>query len=173
MKKIVKILVLALCISSILVMFTGCKDAIVDLTHYVNEFRCELFGHSILITGAIVPDCTNSGKTGNAVCEICGYVEAENTKLDALGHRWAKATCTTPKTCKKCGVTEGGVVHTLKDVEGKAATCTENGYTAYKACEKCDYTEGMEVIVASHAWGEPDENGAVECTVCHTPKVSE
>lgn len=170
MKKIVKILVLALSIMMLLVMFTGCEDSIVGLTKNINEFRCELFGHSIVITGTITPNCTNDGSTGEAVCEICGYVEATNTKIDAHGHRWEKATCTSPKKCKRCGVTEGDVVHALKDVEGKAASCTEDGYTAYKACENCDYTEGKTVIEAAHAWGEPDENGAVECTVCHTPQ---
>ena len=40
-------------------------------------------------------------------------------------------------------------LHTLVDVEAKAPTCTEDGYTAHKACE-CGYTEGKEVVLASH-----------------------
>ena len=38
--------------------------------------------------------------------------------------------------------------HTLVDVEGLAATCTEAGYTAYLECSACDYIEGKEEVEA-------------------------
>ena len=48
-------------------------------------------------------------------------------------HNWAKATCTAPKTCSKCGATEGSAAgHSWKN-----ATCT-----APKTCSKCGATEG-------------------------------
>lgn len=40
--------------------------------------------------------------------------------------------------------------HDLKDKSGKAATCTEPGYTAYKACELCGYETGKATIPALH-----------------------
>ena len=56
-------------------------------------------------------------------------------------------------------------VHTMIDVEAKAATCTEPGYSAHKACENCEYTEGKTDYPASHDFGD---NEAV-CKVCGEP----
>ena len=47
-------------------------------------------------------------------------------------------------------VTDAPTSHKLKDKSGKAATCTESGYTAYKACELCKYVEGKDTIPALH-----------------------
>ena len=54
--------------------------------------------------------------------------------------------------------------HTLTDVEGKAATCTEDGYTAHKVCA-CGYVEGKEVVAAGHTWDDADAT-IKTCTVC-------
>lgn len=66
----------------------------------------------------------------------------------ACSHNWKAATCTAPKTCTKCGATEGSAAgHSWK-----AATCT-----APKTCSKCNVTEGA---VTGHTY----KNGA--CTGC-------
>lgn len=63
-------------------------------------------------------------------------------------HSWKDATCTAPKTCTKCGATEGNAAsHNWSD-----ATCT-----APKTCTKCGATEGS---TAKHNYSD----GA--CTVC-------
>lgn len=50
-----------------------------------------------------------------------------------LSHEWTDATCTAPKTCTKCGETEGETLeHTWSE-----ATCT-----APKTCTVCSGTEG-------------------------------
>ncbi len=59
----------------------------------------------------------------------------------------------TTKTCKACGVATkvdyvDALGHDLVDVDGKPATCTEAGYTAYKDCSRCTYIEGKETIDA-------------------------
>lgn len=70
------------------------------------------------------------------------------TEGEALGHNWNAATCTTPKTCSKCKTTEGEALgHSWN-----AATCTTP-----KTCSKCRTTEG-------EAAGHNYVNGA--CTVC-------
>lgn len=62
--------------------------------------------------------------------------EAPTTLPTTCSHSWQEATCTTPKTCSKCGATEGSAAgHSWKD-----ATCT-----APKTCAKCDATEGSAV----------------------------
>ena len=49
--------------------------------------------------------CTDGGYT-TYTCTVCtySYVGAE---VDALGHDWAAATTSAPKTCQTCGATEG------------------------------------------------------------------
>ncbi len=52
---------------------------------------------------------------------------------DALDHQWVEATCETPKTCGRCGETEGGVSHSFEQdtcsVCGlKASFCGEGAY---------------------------------------------
>ena len=93
------------------------------------------------------PTCTDEGYTTHT-CSRCddSYID---TAISATGHSFSDATCDAPKTCGKCGATEGSALgHNLVDVAGKAATCTDPGYTAYKACSRCTHIEGKEVIPA-------------------------
>ena len=56
-----------------------------------------------------------------------------NTKCRQNGHDWLAATCTAPKTCSRCGITQGEMLpHT-----GGKATCKEPA-----RCEKCDNLYG-------------------------------
>ena len=67
-------------------------------------------------------------------------------------HSWNAATCTSPKTCSKCGATEGSAAgHSWQ-----AATCLQA-----MTCLTCGATEGS---VASHA----DANGDKICDTCGT-----
>ena len=54
--------------------------------------------------------------------------------------------------------------HDLVNVDGKDATCTEPGYTAYKDCSRCDYIEGKEVIDALDHNEVTDEAVSPSCT---------
>ena len=81
--------------------------------------------------------CTEAGSKTRK-CTTCG--ETEVSTIDALGHDWIPATCTTPKTCKNCSETEGDVgTHTYdKEVVNEntlktAATCTAKA-VYYKSC---------------------------------------
>ena len=60
--------------------------------------------------------------------------------IKPLGHDWKDATCTEPKTCRRCQVTEGEPLgHSWKE-----ATCTEP-----KTCRRCKVTEGEPL---GHKW---------------------
>ena len=66
------------------------------------------------------------------------------TEGDALGHKWVEANCDTPKTCSVCGATEGDVLgHTPATDAAVAPTCTESGLTEGSHCSVCG-----EVLVA-------------------------
>ena len=71
-----------------------------------------------------------------------------------LSHGWQEATCTEPKTCSKCGETEGEALgHTWQD-----ADCTEP-----KTCSVCQETEGEAL---GHTLSEATYWEAAVCSVC-------
>ena len=76
------------------------------------------------------------------------------TEGEALGHTWVDATCAEPKTCSICGETEGEALeHTWVD-----ATCS-----APKTCSVCGETEGNAL---EHTLSEANYQQAAVCEVC-------
>lgn len=76
------------------------------------------------------------------------------TEGEPLGHTWVDADCDTPKTCSVCGETEGEALgHTWID-----ATCTEP-----KTCSVCGATEGEAL---GHTWTEATTEAPKTCSVC-------
>lgn len=144
------------------------------------------------------PTCTKEGLTVytavfNEEWATAGAFKKEIV-TSALDHDWNEGTVTTKPSCtasgirtytcknEGCGQTktaaEPATGHTMKDVPGKNATCTEAGYTAHKKCSKCDYTEGKTITPALNhenaIWFSEEEatcteNGQKEhyyCTDC-------
>ena len=119
--------------------------------------------------------CTMDGLVGGNHCEMCGIQDGTIEVVPAQC-RWGEPFVYAEPTCTETGIMAvecqvcGDLAlhseieplgHTLVDVEGKAATCTEDGYTAHKVCSVCEATDGYEVIPAAH---NADENGV--CTGC-------
>ena len=70
-------------------------------------------------------------KMVNNKCTVCGYEKV--TTPQTCSHNWKAATCDAPKTCTKCGATEGETLgHNWQD-----ATCTKP-----KTCTRCKLTDG-------------------------------
>lgn len=124
-------------------------------------------GHKNGFTASVQPTCTEEGISSSQYCTVCQEVFVEAIVIPAKGHAWVDATCTNPKTCDVCGETEGDpIAHTWTDVEGKAPTCTEPGYTAHKVCT-CKATEGKEVLDATgHNWTDATCTSAKTCGAC-------
>ena len=62
----------------------------------------------IILVASTVTGCCISHEWKDATCEApktCA--KCGKTEGEALGHKWEPATCTTPKTCVICGKTEG------------------------------------------------------------------
>ena len=96
--------------------------------------------------------CTENG-TETAKC-ACGETTNRTEENSALGHDWADATCTTPKTCERCDATEGSALgHDWAD-----ATCTTP-----KTCERCDATEGTAL---GHDWADATCTAPKTCNTC-------
>lgn len=72
----------------------------------------------------------------------------------ACQHNWCEATCTAPRTCSKCGATEGEPIGHLWE----EATCI-----VPKTCTKCGATEGEP---DGHLWKEANCTYPATCTKC-------
>ena len=73
-----------------------------------------------------------------------------------LSHEWAEATCTAPKTCTKCGKTEGDMLpHTWEE-----ATC--------KSAKKCTICTTIEGEPLPHTMSEATCVKDSKCSVCGT-----
>lgn len=138
--------------------------------------------HTFGETTTIEATCTEDGNS-TKTCTACNH--AVTTTINATGHNWTEATCTTPKTCTKCKATEGNALgHTgaTHDNEGKCTTCGEqyethnmnttpssyvesgNGHVAVYECtfSECTFTE--QGSVENHD-GATHNNGG-KCTKC-------
>lgn len=92
-------------------------------------------------------------------------------------HSWNKATCTDPKTCKKCGETDGEALGHLYDNDCDAScnrcgetrtvshTWVDATYDAAKTCSKCGATEGSALVCPGHV----DADGNNTCDICNKP----
>lgn len=89
-------------------------------------------------------------------------------------HTWSDATCTQPKTCTECGVTEGEALgHDYKATKVEA-TCTEPGHTHY-LCTRCHgaYDEETGEGALGHEPGDWTIDSSAQrevrkCTRCGT-----
>ena len=122
-----------------------------------------------------------AAETTTVRCKNCGSVETREVlgyrKYDSISHRFyvtecqnchkdgnvsylkvhtggtETPTCTTGKTCEKCGAEYGEKDpnnHDLVHHDAKAPSCTEIGWDAYETCSRCDYTTRKELPALNH-----------------------
>lgn len=108
-----------------------------------------------------------------AVCMLSGC---------CISHTWENATCVTPKTCAKCGQTDGAAIgHSWQDatctLDQRCSICGEIGgkalghkwvaATCYEPqfCEECGVTEGRAL---DHEWSEATDTTPRQCQNCKT-----
>lgn len=129
---------------------------------YTDEY--EAFGHTAgtpVAEDATEAVCTAGGQYNLVTyCTVCGEkLSVETVTVDALGHTYGdvvrenvtEATCTENGAydavvyCTVCGeelsretVTVDALGHDLTAYEEVAATCTEDGHTAYRYCSRCE-----------------------------------
>lgn len=91
-------------------------------------------------------------------------------------HEWKDATCTTAKTCTKCGITEGEPLgHTYGDwIVDREATETEAG-AKHRICSACEKREIAEIPMLAHThkyaseWSYDDAYHWHDSTCGHDP----
>ena len=137
-----------------------------------DYFITPALGHTHHMTpvAANPATCTEDGNKAYYVCSGCskwfedatGNVEItdhSSVVIGHLGHDWSDATCTAPKTCSRCGATEGNALgHDF------AVSWSSDASGHWHACSRCDAKDGE----ATHT---PDREAATEtdpikCTEC-------
>lgn len=76
--------------------------------------------HEAVTDAAVEATCTEAGKTEGGHCAKCQKVLKAQEEIPAAGHVWKEATCSAPKTCTGCDLTEGEAV----DHKYKNSVCT-------------------------------------------------
>lgn len=94
--------------------------------------------------------CAEEGKEIKK-CKICG--DTKTSTIPKKGHAWKDATCSAPKTCKNCGVTEGSAKgHSYSSADcyspAKCVVCgtasgkaTGHKFNSYGKCTACGVTK--------------------------------
>ena len=108
---------------------------------------------------------SNSHRVYVAECKNC-HNDGNVSYLKVHTGGTETPTCTTGKTCEKCGAEYGEKDpnnHDLVHHDAKAPTCTEIGWDAYDRCIRCGYTTRKELPALNHAL-EQHEAQAPTCT---------
>lgn len=126
-------------------------------------------GHLAVELPGVDPTCTEFGMTAGTVCDYCGKVLTRPEEILPLGHRYLAANCLAPKTCTRCGESEGSLGdHNPVKLPGKKAACGVSGLTEGTVCGTCGLViKAQEEIPAlEHSWQEADCEHPRTCTLC-------
>ncbi|MBQ7768945.1 MAG: hypothetical protein IJ403_08705, partial [Oscillospiraceae bacterium] len=151
-----------------------------------NSAYLKISAHKLTEVAEVPATCYAEGNIHHWHCETCGknFADAEGDEELATvaiigGHTWADATCTAPKTCTRCGLTEGEALgHNVVILPAIAATCLETGLTEGKHCDRCGETlvyreitplgDHTEEVIPGKAATETETGltDGVKCAVC-------
>ena len=98
------------------------KDALGEPETTVEAEVLEALGHTMVLTEAKAPTCTESGNNLYYTCKTCGKVYKDEAGQEE--------TTVKAETIPALG-------HTMVKTEAVAPTCTESGNNAYYTCETC------------------------------------
>ncbi|MBP5289301.1 MAG: hypothetical protein J6Z79_05450 [Clostridia bacterium] len=107
--------------------------------------------------------CTEQG-VATFTCE-CG--NSYTRPIPALGHSWKDATCTEPRTCTRCGATEGGVLKHQTGADGRCVLCGASKADEMQAVRN-QYDAAIQEKIATadsiaNTYGQ-DARSAAACT---------
>ena len=118
-----------------------------DITKASPEKVAEICDHTLVST-VVAPTCDKDGYTEHK-CSKCNMSRTD-TPVEALGHKYSKATCIAKSKCSVCGVETGELARHKYEM----ATCTKKS-----TCSGCGVERGE---LAKHA--DLDKNG--KCDKC-------
>lgn len=114
------------------------------------------------------PTCTEDGMQERQ-CQKCE--QTETALLEATGHDWSDATCTAPKTCKTCSVTEGTAADHVDAADDTDHVCDFGCGTVVESCSDADTDTDHACDVCGTVLSEcadADTDTDHACDVCGT-----
>ena len=121
--------------------------------------------HSYTSSVTTAATCTATG-VRTYKCSSCSHSYTET--IPAAGHKWTAATCSTPKTCSVCKITEGSPnSHSYTSKVTKEPTCTATGVRTY-TCSKCSHSYTESIAAKEHTWTAATCTAKKTCSVCKT-----
>ncbi|MBO5420426.1 MAG: InlB B-repeat-containing protein [Clostridia bacterium] len=118
--------------------------------------------HSYTSSVTTAATCTATG-VRTYKCSSCSHSYTET--IPAAGHKWTAATCSTPKTCSVCKITEGSPnSHSYTSKVTKEPTCTATGVRTY-TCSKCSHSYTESIAATGHSFGSWTTTTVATCTV--------
>jgi hypothetical protein len=117
-------------------------------------------GHKAVTDVAVLPTCTETGKTEGSHCETCGEVLKAQETISATGHKAVTDVAVLP-TCTETGKTEGSHCETCGEVLKAQETVPATGHS---------YDAGKETIAPTYTTkGEL----TYTCTACGASRKEE
>ena len=170
------------------------KDGLFTISYYINGEFCNVYTRDLVnsdpsksmtiknldINCAYMCGYAGPG-TGVSLDDVYfGYAKNQEWLFDEHEHVWADATCTAPKTCTACGLTEGsalGHVEKTRDENVLLPDCVNEGHhDVVTYCDRCQAELGRETVtdaalghLESTISGTPatcTENGTTDKKVC-------
>ena len=97
------------------------------------------------VTEVVDPTCTEGGYT-KITCQVCGDTVITN-ETSAHGHDWSEATTETPKTCERCGETEGDPLPKPTDPEPQPTPEPDAPAKDHSECEGNAFSRIINAII--------------------------
>lgn len=126
-------------------VYDNCEDTVCNLCEGEREALDHVYVNYTYNNDAT---CSKNG-TETSKCENCDITTTREKTNSKTAHDWKAATCTSPKTCKDCGATEGKVAdHTYGNWKVVTEPTTETEGLQEKKCTACGHTvqEPMPVL---------------------------
>lgn len=133
---------------------------------YVAQTEIPALGHTEVKVPGTPATCTTEGRKDFIFCSVCEVTIQAAETIPALDHQWVAATCTTPKTCSVCSITEGTVAgHKTEVIPEVKSTCSVAGTSAGEKCTVCGIVtkEPTKLELAEHKY-ETVPGKAATCT---------
>ena len=147
----------------------GCEYACTRCNAITNK------AHEVETIPGKTPTCSQEGYSESTKCKKCGTVLKKKQTLSKKEHSYTVATGTADGAsgckwkCANCNETTTKS-HKLYGVQGKAASCTADGWSSYTKCGYCSYcaTEKKVIPATGHTKGPAATcTTAQKCTVCN------
>jgi len=138
----------------------------------VAQSEVPQLGHTEETVPGKDPTCTETGLTEGSKCSVCGETITAQEEIPAMGHQMKDADCDTPKTCSRCGITDGEALGHSYNASWVWNGNDETGYTAATATFTCACGDSKSVTDSEIVADTVDATTSAPGSVTYTAAVT-